>query len=109
MLHALGILYTRWFGEGYPEAQKAIEAGMAKNVVKDMDWLEKELNNSQGKFLLGDQASVADCMVLFSVQFIVARELGTQGKSWPNVQRWVEDCEATASYKAAVKKTGYEL
>lgn len=109
MLHALGILYTRWFGEGHSEAQAAIEGGMAGNVQKDLDWLERELNASKGKFLLGDEVTVADCMVLFSVQFIVARELGTKGKKWERIERWVKDCEGTDGYRRAVKKTGHEL
>jgi len=53
--------------------------------------------------------TAADMMMLFSVQFILARELGTKGKSWKKVNEWVERCEATESYKKAVEKSGHTL
>jgi glutathione S-transferase len=82
---------------------------MSTNVCKDMDYLEAELGKSSGKFLVGDQVTVADCMMLFSAQFILARELGTKGKKWEKVEKWIADCEGTESYKRAVERTGHKL
>jgi len=109
MLHAIGITYARWFGGDHTEAIKSIEEGMSKNVQKDFDLLEQELGKSSGKFLLGDQVTVADIMMHFSASFILARGLGTSGKSYPNVEQWIKDCEATETFQKAVKRTGYDL
>lgn len=108
-LHGLPILYTRWFGANVPDAAKEIEQGMSVNVQKDLDFLEKELAKSHGQFLVGDSLTIADIVMLFSVQFIFARKLGTEGKKWEKVSAWVERCEATDSYQKAVKKTGHKL
>jgi glutathione S-transferase len=108
-LHALAILYTRWFGADNPAAAEKTEEGMSVNVCKDMDFLEKELGKSKGKFLVGDSVTVADCMMLFSAQFILARQLGTKGKKWEKIEKWIADCEATESYKRAIEKTGHKL
>ncbi|KAG9738963.1 glutathione S-transferase, partial [Aureobasidium melanogenum] len=108
-LHALAILYTRWFGADNPAAAEKIEEGMAVNVCKDMDFLEAHLSKGNAKFLVGDSVTVADCMMLFSAQFILARQLGTKGKKWERIEKWIADCENTESYKRAVQKTGHKL
>jgi glutathione S-transferase len=108
-LHAIGILYVRWNGEKYPEAIATIEEGMSKNVQKDLAWLEQELSSSGGQFLLGSQITIADIMMQFSIAFIFARELGTKGKKFPAIEKWMSACENTESYKKAVKKTGHKL
>lgn len=108
-LHALAILYTRWFGADNADAAAKIEEGMSVNVGKDMDFLEAELGKSKGRFLVGDNVTAADCMMLFSAQFILARQLGTKGRKWERVDRWIADCENTESYKRAVSKTGHRL
>jgi glutathione S-transferase len=110
MIHALAILYARWH---LPEAAKSslpeMERGLSKNVQKDLDWLEEELKTGNEEFLVGDELTVADIMMHFSVQLIFARKLGTEGKSWPSVERWMEGLEGLEGYQNAVKKTGYKL
>lgn len=108
-LHGLAILYARWFGSEHTAAVEAISEGLSVNIGKDMDFLEKELNKNGTKFLVGDNVTMADCMMLFSIQFILARELGTKGRKWERVNKWIQDCEATDSYLRAVKKTGHTL
>jgi len=108
-LHAIGILYVRWFGEKTPEAASTIEEGMSKNVQKDLDWLERELGSSGGEFLLGAYVTIADIMMQFSIDFIFARELGTKGKKWPGIENWLQACKETDSYRKAVGKTGHKL
>lgn len=114
MLHGLAILYFRWqlpqaAKDAAPAAIAEAEEKMSVNVHKDMDWLEGELAKSTGNFLVGDSLTAADIMVLFSVQFILARELGTKGKSWSKIDAWVKRCESTESYKRAVQKSGHTL
>ena len=109
-LHALAILYARWQVKGVPaESIEAAEKSMSANVQNDMSWLETELSLSQGQFLCGDHVTAADIMMQFSAEFILARELGTQGKEWPNINKWLKACENTDSYKRAVEKTGHKL
>lgn len=113
MVHCLAITYFRWFAaEAISDEEKTeTEKGIAVNVVKDMDWLEGELRKDKGRFLVGDEVTAADTMVLFSVQFIFARDLigGRKVGEWKRVQRWIEDCENTESWKRAVEKTGHKM
>lgn len=110
-LHALAILYARWnMPDDAPRGtMEAMENGMAVNVQKDLSWLETELSLSPGRFLCGDHVTAADTMMQFSVDFILARELGTQGKEYVNINRWLELCRSTETYKRAVEKTGHKL
>ena len=112
MVHALAVLYVR---ASAPQQVKdnggleAIEQGMSVNVIKDLDWLETDLQKSKGKFLVGDHVTAADCMMVITVQFILVRRLGTQGKRWPKIEEWIKTCEETESWKKAVQKTGHTL
>ena len=113
MIHGLAILYARW---RLPEPAKSdgktlpeMEKGLSKNIQGDLDWLESELKQGNGEFLVGDELTAADIMMHFSVSFILARKLGTEGKSWPSVERWLEGLEGLEGYQKAVKKTGYKL
>jgi glutathione S-transferase len=85
------------------------EEGMATNIRNDMSYLEAELKKSPGKFLFGDTPTAADTMMHFSAVFILKRELGMKGQSFPEVERYIKDCEATETYKRAVEKTGHQL
>lgn len=107
LLHGLACLYAKW-NQKDGDVAKTLE-GLSKNVMKDLDYLESELGKSKGKFLLGDTVSAADIMMHFSARFIIVRELGTHGGKWPKVENWLDECEATASYKKAVEKTGHQL
>jgi len=82
---------------------------MSANVQNDMSWLETELSLSPGKFICGDHVTAADAMMQFTAEVIVARELGTQGKEYPNVNKWLDACRETESYQRALKKTGHKL
>lgn len=106
-LHGIAIMYSRWFIEGGDV--EATEEKMSKNVRADMAFLEAELKKSSGKFLFGDKPTAADIMMHFSAVFILARELGMKGQKYPEVERWIKDCEATETYKKAVEKTGHKL
>lgn len=109
-VHGLAILYARWNLKDAPEdISEAAEKGMSVNVQNDMSWLESELSLSPGPFLVGDHPTAADIMMAFIATFIITRELGTNGKQWPNIEKWLKACEDTDGYKRAVKKTGHNL
>ncbi|KAF1947165.1 glutathione S-transferase [Clathrospora elynae] len=110
-LHAIAILYARWnIPKDAPEGTiEAAEKGMSANVQSDLSWLETELSLSQGRFLCGDHVTAADIMMQFSADFIMARELGTQGRQYTNINKWLEACKNTEGYKRAVEKTGHKL
>jgi glutathione S-transferase len=72
---------------------------MAAGVQEDLSWLESELSLSEGQFLCGDHITAADIMMQFSATFVLKRELGTQGKEWPNINKWLEACANSDSYK----------
>ena len=59
--------------------------------------------------MCGIHVTAADVMMQFSVEFIIAIELGTQGKEHPSILKWMEACRSTETYKRAVKKTGHKL
>ena len=109
-IHALAVLYCRWMvsAEAFAAAEKALSA----NVQKDLDWLDAELAKSSSGWLVGEDLSLADIMVQFCIEFIFARRLGIRGEGkdrWKNVREWMDKCENSKSYKAAVAQTGYTL
>lgn len=106
-LHGIAILYVRWFQKDGTVAKT--EEGLSKNIVNDMNYLEAELSKGRGKFLCGDAVTAADCMMQFSAGFIMARELGVKASSYPKTQQYLQECEATETYKKAVQKTGHKL
>lgn len=107
MVHGLAILYAKWFQQG-GDVEATVER-LGKNVQKDMDYLESALGESKGKFLFGDEPTAADIMMHFSAAFILARELGMKGKSWPKINEWLKNCEARQAYKKSVQHTGHKL
>ncbi|KAH8811370.1 glutathione S-transferase [Xylogone sp. PMI_703] len=111
-MHALPIWRLRQYCEGSTRATEAlpeIEAKYAAPVRQDFDWLENELGRGQGDYLVGDQLTVADTMMAFTIQFITAYDLGLEKKSWPRVSRWLRNVESREAYKRAVQKTGHHI
>lgn len=98
------------------DVEKTLQ-GLSGNVVKDLDYLEGHFREQQeeggGGFIMGGKnITTADIMMQFSVRFILMRELGTKGVEkgrWERVERWLELCEGTESYKRAVERTGFRL
>lgn len=110
MLHALAITYARWnIPSTSPEILAQAEKGLSVNVQNDLDWLETELSFSSGKFLCGKDITAADTMMQFSIEFILVTKLGTMERTWPGIEKWLDACRESASYKKSVEKTGYEL
>jgi glutathione S-transferase len=110
MIHAMAITYARWnIPKDSSDILSQAERGLSVNVQSDLDWLETELSLSSGRFLCGDKVTAADMMMQFSVDVIMVTKLGTQGRTWPGIENWLEACKESESYKRAVEKTGYEL
>lgn len=113
LLHALACLYVQWHQHD-GDVEKTLQ-GLSGNVVKDLDYLESHFQQQKegGGFIMGGkEPSAADIMMQFSVRFILMRELGTKGVEkgrWERVERWLELCEGTESYKRAVERTGFRL
>lgn len=111
MSNGLAVLYARW---QMPEADKKdfppeLEKKLSVNVQAGLEWLESELQAGNGKFLVGDHVTAADTMMVFSVQFILTRKLGTGDRPWPAIEAWLQNIEGQAGYKKAVEKTGQSL
>lgn len=112
MPHALAVTYARWNATERMKENgdlQRLEEGLYGNVVRDLEWLDGELEGR--KFLAGEGLGAADTMCAFSVQFIFARGLGGQIEPgrFKNVDRWLKKCEETESWKRAVEKTGHQL
>lgn len=111
-MHGLPILYVRWFAPESAQSSGAVDDMVTKlsaNVRKNLDWVEATLDASTGSFLVGNDVTAADVMVKFSVDFILARELGSSGGKWPKIDAWLRRCEDTDAYKRAVERSGHTL
>jgi glutathione S-transferase len=112
MLHAIAFQSFRSnvpkaLRESAPDVIAQAETKLSANVQKDLDWLEAELAQAGGGFLVGDTVTAADIMMMFGPQIIFIIKAGTEGKTWPGVEAWIKRCEETASYKRAVEKSGF--
>jgi len=98
------------YGSGAaPHVAEDLQAQLSGSVHRDFDWMEQELQQKHGKFLVGDTVTAADTMMGFSVDFILKMKLGTSGKRWPAVEKWLESVHAAPAYQRAVEKTGFVL
>jgi glutathione S-transferase len=105
-LHGLAIFYG---SASVPNAAERLQNAISGAVHRDFDWLESELKQGGGKFLVGNSVTAADTMMEFPISFILKNELGTKGKKWPAVEAWLKNVQSTKGYKKAVAKTGYKL
>ena len=109
MIHALPFLYANRVD---PVAAKGLRPKLAAIVQKDLDWLETELESKGGGWLVGEDATVADTMVGFSIQFIFLNRLAGEDVivgRWKRIKEWLDLMETRGAYKRAVEKTSYTL
>ena len=106
MVHCLPTVYVRRIDAS---AAEKLAPGLAGNVAKDLDWLEAELKNGNGGYLVGDHVTAADTMVAFSIQFIFWLKLAPQDRKWEGIEAWLRKVEAGKAYQRAVAKTGHHL
>ncbi|CCG83332.1 Glutathione S-transferase III [Taphrina deformans PYCC 5710] len=112
LLHALAITYARWSlrDPAQAEALQSCEAFMSANVQNDLNYVESQLPDGDGElFLVGTRLSAADIMMAFSVEFTLKKKLGTQGKRWPKLERWLAQLERRPAYIKARKEAPHEL
>ena len=77
-----------------------MEKGLSPNIHNDLNWLESEVEGRQ--CLVGNDVTAADILMGFSIEFIFARKLGTEGGDWPNVKKWLEGLQQREAYTKAV-------
>lgn len=122
LLHALSITYARWSlgsdgDAGSEAALKKCETFMAKNVQNDLDYVESQLAEQAKRaggadkeiFLVGQELSVADVMMAFSVEFAIKKDLGIEGRTWPTINRWLASLEKRPAYIKARREAPHEL
>ena len=106
MVHSLPTYYNRRIDATLAEK---LAPGIEKLVANDLDWLEAELSQGNGRFLVGDHITAADTMVAFSVQLIFWLKLGPQNRRWEGIEAWLRSVESGQAYQRAVAKTGHQL
>lgn len=106
MVHCLPTVYVRRIDAS---AAEKLAPGLAGNVAKDLDWLETELKNGNGGYLVGDHVTAADTMVAFPIQFIFRLRLAPQDRKWEGIEAWLRNVEAGEAYQRPVAKTGHHL
>ena len=106
MVHCLPLVYIR---RNDATAAEKLAPSLTKYVAGDLDWLEAELKDGNGKYLVGDHVTAADTMLAFSIQFIFRMRLAPDHRKWERVEAWLKHIEGEESYRRAVKKTGHKL
>ncbi|ORY86353.1 glutathione S-transferase [Protomyces lactucae-debilis] len=107
MVHALAVLYARWSLPNDPEQLAKCESFMGINVQLDLDYVNAHLEGRD--FLEEGTLTAADIMLAFSCEIAIVRKLGTGGKTWPNVERWLKSLAQREAYRKAQKEAQHEL
>lgn len=83
---------------------KIREMYLTPSTTNMMDFIEAELGKSS--WFAGEKISGADIMMSFPLEAAMARV--TNGKSYPNIERWLEKIHARPAYQKAVEKGGVQ-
>ncbi|PWO00851.1 glutathione S-transferase [Tilletiopsis washingtonensis] len=107
MLHALAIIYARWFT---PDHADELEASAAKNVLNDLQFLEDQLAKraSGPKFIVGDKLSIADISFTFTAEYIFGKEIALKSheaeSKYPTIVAWLREMEQRPAYDKTVRE-----
>lgn len=85
---------------------KKTESGASTNMIHDMEFLEQTLKESKSRFLCGDTVTAADCMMYFMLLIPLVKLSDLSDKQYAAVERYMQDCEATESFKKVIGKVG---
>ncbi|SCV72930.1 BQ2448_6855 [Microbotryum intermedium] len=120
--HALPITYAAWFIPDEEEkARQGFYEKLKPNIINDLDCVEAELKknveqfgekNGQGAFLVGQELTIADIQVAFSVEYIFTHPTLSKGlqdeiRRFVHIKAWLRGLEARPQYKEATKVADY--
>ena len=91
LMHAIAILYVRWqfpadLAKEHPEVVEEMVQKLTPNMINDLKWVEKTLNENGG-WLVGGRSTAVDIMMEFSIDFLLERELGAKKGDFPTVDQ----------------------
>ena len=109
MMHSLPYFYGLMAG---PDAAKAIKPRTSTNIKKDLDWVEAELENKNGGWLVGQDVTAADTMMAFSIQLIFLYKVPGEDPGvghWKRIREWLDRINQRDAYRRAVEKTNFTM
>lgn len=82
------------------------EDNLSVNVKKDLKFLEDALKSNNSGYLHGKDITLADIMVAFSAQFVLARGLGAKWENddYPNIKDWIVRLRKRDGWQRAVQR-----
>lgn len=75
-------------------------------VHNDLKYLEETLKNNKSGYLYSDNITLADIMVGFSAQFVLARGLGAKwaDDTYPTIKDWIRRLRKREGWQRAVSR-----
>ena len=104
--NAQPITYSRWFmPEEHRDALPELEKRLANNVKLDLQYIDDHLAQSTSGFLEGQDLTLADIMLAFSVQFVLVRGLGAKWAEpgYENIKAWIRKLQGRDGWQRATR------
>lgn len=81
-----------------------MEKALAVNVNNDLNFVEAAL--AKNTYVVGEALTLADIMLAFSAQFVLARGLGAKWEesTYPNIKRWIRMLRKREGWRLASKQ-----
>ena len=106
MTTAQPITYSRWFmPEAHQDALPELEKSLATNVKLDLQYIDDHLAQSASGFLEGNDLTLAEIMLAFSVQFVLVRGLGAKWAEpgYENIKAWIRRLQGREGWQRATR------